>query len=137
MNQFQNLKKARKAKATNSMESLRPLHDKVILTNLETGERQSSGGIVIMNDDGKSEGIRSRWAQVYAIGPDQKDVVVGDWVLMEHGRWTTAADLKLKGQDAFRFWRADEKCILGVSTDGKPPGIKVETIVDIPEDHSK
>jgi len=118
-------------------ESLRPLRDKVILTNLERGERLSHGGIFILDDDGKDAGIRSRWAQVYAIGPDQKDVAVGDWVLMQHGRWTVGADIKLKGQDAFRFWHADEKGMLGVSTTGRPPNISVETIVDIPEDYSK
>ena len=119
------------------MESLRPLRDKVILTNLERGERLSHGGIFILDDDGKDAGIRTRWAQVYAIGPDQKDVAVGDWVLMQHGRWTVGADIKLKGSDAFRFWRADTEGMLGVSTDGKPPGITVETIVDIPEAPTK
>ena len=134
MNQFQNLKLATKNQRVNNMgESLRPLRDKVILTNLERGERQSAGSIVIMNDDGKDTGIRARWGQVYAIGPEQKDVAVGDWVLMQHGRWTTGADVKLKGSDAFRFWHADTKGMLGISTSGKPAGIRVETIVDIPE----
>lgn len=140
MNQFQNLQKAPKPRAkaaTNMSESLVPLRDKVILTNLERGERLSHGGIYIMNDDGKDAGIRTRWAQVYAIGPDQKDVAVGDWVLMQHGRWTVGADLKLKDQDAVRFWRADTEGMLAISTNGRPPNISVETIVDIPEDHSK
>ena len=34
-------------------ERLRPLKDNVILTNLETGERVSAGGIVIPDDDGR------------------------------------------------------------------------------------
>ena len=33
-------------------ESLRPLRDNVILTNLERGERLSASGIVIIDDDG-------------------------------------------------------------------------------------
>ena len=111
-------------------ESLRPLRDNVILTNLERGERLSASGIVIIDDDGKDTGIRSRWAQVYAIGPEQKDVEVGDWVLMQHGRWTKGADLKLEGKEKFRFWKADPKGILGVSTVGKPNNIEVQTIVD-------
>ncbi len=117
-------------------ESLRPLRDKVILTNLERGERLSSSGIVILDDDGKDSGIRARWAQVYAVGPEQKDVNVGDWVLMQHGRWTVGADLRLKGQAEVRFWRADVKGMLGVS-ETRPPNISVETIVDVAEDYSK
>mgnify|MGYP001430928193 CR=1 FL=1 len=111
-------------------ESLRPLKDNVILTNLERGERKSAGGIVILDDDGKDSGIRARWGQVYAVGSEQKDVKVGDWVLMQHGRWTKGADVKLKGRDAFRFWKADLKGMLGVSTSGKPPNITVETVVN-------
>ena len=111
-------------------ERLRPLKDNVILTNLETGERVSAGGIVIPDDDGKSSGVRARWGQVYAVGPKQKDVKVGDWVLMQHGRWTTGADIKLKGRDVFRFWKADPKGMLGISEIGKPPNISVETIVN-------
>jgi co-chaperonin GroES (HSP10) len=142
MNQFQNLKLAtnqqpRKQRVNNMGESLRPLRDNVILTNLERGERLSSSGIVILNDDGKDSGIRARWGQVYAVGPEQKDVNVGDWVLMQHGRWTVGADLKLKGSDAVRFWQADTKGILGISTNGRPPNISVETIVDVAEDYSK
>tara|TARA_B110001454_G_scaffold201661_1_gene208218 strand:- start:29 stop:373 length:345 start_codon:yes stop_codon:yes gene_type:complete len=110
-------------------ESLRPIKDGVILTNLERGERLSSSGIIIMDDNGKDSGIRPRWAQVYAVGPEQKDVKVGEWILMQHGRWTPGADLQLKGRDAFRFWKADPKGMLGISTNGRPPNIAVETIV--------
>ena len=110
-------------------ESLRPLRDGVILTNLERGERLSASGIIIPDDDGKDTGIRARWAQVYAVGQEQKDVKVGEWILMQHGRWTKGADIKLKGRDAFRFWKADPKGMLGISTNGKPPSIAVETIV--------
>jgi co-chaperonin GroES (HSP10) len=112
------------------MEKLRPLRDNVIVINFERGERKSAGGIIIADDDGKDHGIRARWAEVYAIGPEQEDVKVGDWILMQHGRWTTGQDLTLKGQEPFRIWRADAKGILGVSTNGRPEGIQVETILD-------
>ena len=134
MNEFQNLKQSNNQNQTrtrNKMrESLRPIKDGVILTNLERGERKSAGGIVIPDDDGKSSGVRARWGQVYAVGPKQKDVKVGDWVLMQHGRWTTGADIKLKGRDVFRFWKADPEGMLGISEIGKPPNIAVETIVN-------
>ena len=115
-------------------ESLRPLRSNVIVTNLERGERKSAGGIIIPDDDGKSSGVRARWAQVYAIGPEQKDVKVGEWILIQHGRWTRGADLKLEGREKFRFWKADPEGIFGISTVGKPEGIEVETILDEPSD---
>ena len=119
-------------------ESLRPLRSNIIVTNLEKGERLSTSGIIIPNDDGKDTGIRPRWAQVYAVGPEQKDVEVGQWILIQHGRWTRGADLKLEGKDKFRFWKADPKGIYGISTNGRPSNISVETHVDSPsEDTTK
>tara|TARA_B110001454_G_scaffold191864_1_gene191780 strand:+ start:800 stop:1171 length:372 start_codon:yes stop_codon:yes gene_type:complete len=113
-------------------ETLRPLRDNVIVINFERGERKSAGGIIIADDDGKEHGIRARWAEVYAVGPEQKDVEVGDWILMGHGRWTTGQNLTLNGQKPFRIWRADIEGILGVSTVGRPKNIQVETHVDEP-----
>mgnify|MGYP003630789757 FL=1 len=140
MNEFQNLKqrnnKNQTTRRNNHMsESLRPLRDNVLLTNLETGERLSTNGIIIPNDDGTDTGIRARWGQVFAVGPEQTDVKVGEWVLMQHGRWTKGADLKLKGSEKLRFWRADTKGMLGIS-ETRPPNIKVETVVDIPSEAS-
>lgn len=113
-------------------ESLRPLRSNVIVTNLERGERLSAGGIIIVDDDGKDHGIRPRWAQVYAVGPEQKDVKVGEWILIQHGRWTRGADLKLEVREKFRFWKADPEGIFGISTIGRPPNIAVETHLDEP-----
>ena len=115
-------------------ESLRPLRENVIVTNLEKGERLSANGIIIPDDDGKDTGIRARWAQVYAVGPEQKDVEVGQWILIQHGRWTVGADLKLEGREKFRFWNEKKKGILGISTTGKPANISVETHVDVPSE---
>ena len=136
MNEFQHLKQSNNQNQTrkrnNMSESLRPLRSTVIVTNLERGERLSESGIIIPDDDGKDSGIRARWAQVYAIGPEQKDVEVGQWILMQHGRWTRGVDLKLEGKDKFRFWKADPKGMLGVSTNGRPKNIQVETPLDEP-----
>ena len=55
---------------------------------MQFDERITNGGIIILNDDMKSSGIRPRWAKVYAIGPEQKDVQVGQYILISHGRWT-------------------------------------------------
>ena len=46
---------------------------------------------------GKSEGIRPRWGKVYSVGEDITDIVPGQWVLIENGRWTRM--LKVKQDD--------------------------------------
>jgi co-chaperonin GroES (HSP10) len=70
-------------------EKLRPLKDTILVHGMEFRERISRGGIILMNDDMKSAGIRPRWAQVYALGPDVKaDIKVGDYIMIAHGRWS-------------------------------------------------
>lgn len=66
---------------------------KVLVTELEYGERKTAGGIVLTNDDGKLRGIRSRWAKVYAVGEDITDIKEGEWILIEHGRWSRTIEV--------------------------------------------
>ena len=70
------------------------LNDSVIVEDMVFDERLSNGGIVLLNDNGKGTGIRPRWGRVYAIGPKQSDVQVGDWVFVAHGRWTRGIDIE-------------------------------------------
>lgn len=108
------------------MAQLKPLGDKIILTNIEKGEKVTKGGIIIADDSTMSageRGIRPRWAEVYAIGPKQQDVNVGDWVLMEHGRWTEEHQLTGDNGEKISVWMGDPNGILGVSTDGKPENL--------------
>ena len=72
----------------------KPLNDSVIVTDMTFDERFTTGGIVLLNDNGKSTGIRPRWGQVYAVGPEQKDIRVGSWVCVAHGRWTRGIDIE-------------------------------------------
>ena len=77
---------------------LRALRDHVLVTDMKFGGRQLSSGIVLMDDDGKSDGIRPRWCQVFAVGPEQQDIQVGQWILVAHGRWTRANDIEIDGE---------------------------------------
>lgn len=61
---------------------------KVIVQDLDFGERTTAGGIVLRTDNGKLAGIRSRWAKVYAVGDGINDVKPGQWILIDHGRWS-------------------------------------------------
>jgi co-chaperonin GroES (HSP10) len=92
-------------------EQLRPLNDAVIVSDMTFDQRLSRGGIVLLNDNGSTAGIRPRWGQVYAVGPDQTDVTVGEWVLVAHGRWTRGIDIEDEdGKKTLR--RVDPKDIM-------------------------
>jgi co-chaperonin GroES (HSP10) len=79
-------------------------------------ERISAGGIIIPNDDMKNSGIRPRWGRVYAIGPEQKDVQVGQYILISHGRWTRGITIEdSSGEHTIR--KVDNNDILMVSNE--------------------
>lgn len=95
-------------------EKLRPINDHIVVTDMNFDTRLSTGGIYIPGDNGTTRGIRPRWGHVYAVGPDQHDVQVGQWVLVAHGRWTRGLKIEDEtGQKDIR--RVDPKDILLVS----------------------
>ena len=97
--------------ATNEIPGIRALHDHVIVRDMSFDGRQLASGIVLLGDDGKTDGIRPRWAQVYAVGPDQQDISVDQWVLIEHGRWTRGLKVLIEGEE-FVIRRADPDGII-------------------------
>jgi hypothetical protein len=100
--------------APHKIDSIRALNDSVIVEDMEFTGRQLSSGIILMNDNGTTAGIRPRWGRVYAIGPDQKDVQVGQWICVAHGRWTRGLDIE-DASGARTIRRVDPKDILLVS----------------------
>lgn len=92
-------------------EQLKPLKDAVIVSDMSFDERLSSGGIVLVKDNGKSSGIRPRWGRVYAVGPDQHDIKIGTWICVEHGRWTRGIEIEDEhGKQTLR--RVDPKDVM-------------------------
>jgi len=74
--------------------SLRALNDSVIVADMAFQGRTLSSGIILHNDNGTTAGIRPRWGQIYAVGPEQRDVRPGQWVCVAHGRWTRGLDIE-------------------------------------------
>jgi co-chaperonin GroES (HSP10) len=112
---------------------LRPLRDRIIVHNMHFGEQRSSGGIVILGDDGKDRGIYPRWGQVFAVGPDHKEEFdVGDWVLVEHGRWTRGIELDPEDGESTTIRMVDNNCILMWAKE-KPEAINIAKSVDVPQ----
>lgn len=72
---------------------LRALHDHILVCDMQFDSRISHGGILLLSGDRKLEGIHPRWARVYAVGPDQQEVRVGQYVCVAHGRWTRGIEI--------------------------------------------
>jgi co-chaperonin GroES (HSP10) len=118
-------------------ETIVPINDNVLVSGMSFEEQQTASGIIIQNDDGKLEGIRPRWGCVWAIGPDQHDVNVGDWVLIEHGRWTrNILTVDHDNQTEIYIRRIDPTAMMAI-TDSKPTDINIgaNTMPDTSENY--
>jgi co-chaperonin GroES (HSP10) len=93
-----------------------PLKKRVLVSDMHFGETKSKGGIILTDDDGSEGGIHPRWGKVYAIGNQQEDVKVGEWVMVSHGRWSRGFKIKKKGVE-LEVRMIDENDILLVSDD--------------------
>lgn len=100
---------------TRAQGTIKALRDHVIVEDMHFGERVSRGGIVLLGDDAKSTGIRPRWARVYSTGHKQQDISVGQWVLVEHGRWTRGVQLTEPSDKQVVIRRVEVDAILAVS----------------------
>jgi len=112
-----------------SRDQLKPLNDSVIVSDMVFDERISTGGIILVNDNGKSTGIRPRWGRVYAVGPDQHDIRVGTWICVEHGRWTRGIDIEDEtGKQTLR--RVDPKDIM-MESDELPDDVTFSSAIHV------
>ena len=114
------------------VQRLRALRDTVLVADMHFDQRQLSSGIILPNDDGKSSGIRPRWARVYATGPEHDLVRVGQWVCVAHGRWTRGIEIQdPTGTHTIR--RIDPADILLVSDHEPDTDDTMSTAVVVPE----
>jgi len=91
-----------------------PLKKRVLVSDMHFGETRTKGGIILTDDDGSESGIHPRWGKVYAIGDQQEDVTVGQWVMVSHGRWSRGFKIKKQGVE-LEVRMIDENDILLVS----------------------
>ena len=103
--------------------TLTPLKDKVFVTDINFDEEVTSGGIVLKSDNGKGEGVKPRWGRVWAIGPEQEDVKVGQWILMEHARWTREFQHEAEDGTITKLHMADLNAMMLVA-DEKPHSVQ-------------
>jgi co-chaperonin GroES (HSP10) len=96
-----------------------PTKNNVLVKDMDFGERMTLGGIIIIDDDKKGQGIRPRWAQVVAVGRLQEDVKPGEYILVAHGRWTRGLDMTDENGETTTVRLVDPKDIL-LSSDEAP-----------------
>lgn len=102
---------------------LKPIHNRVLVSDMAFGEQKTKGGIIIGDDDGTSRGIYPRWGKVYAKGPENvDDYDVGDWILVEHGRWTRGINLVQSDGTKVEIRMVEAESVLGVS-DERPDDV--------------
>jgi co-chaperonin GroES (HSP10) len=99
-----------------------PIGDKILVSHMDFGMEKTAAGIYVPSDDGKTQGIRPRWGKVWAIGPNQHDVKVGEWILIEHGRWTRKYEIEQEDGTILKVHGVDNKAVM-ISADEKPSDV--------------
>jgi hypothetical protein len=96
------------------------LPETFFVKNLELGQRKTSSGIYIPEENMKlnQRFIKPRWCQVYKKADDITDFEVGDWLLLKHGHWSTALNI-IVGGEKVKIWyitpKNRKKGILAIS----------------------
>ena len=94
--------------------NLRPLLNGIFFQFTEeatpsTFVNTTKSGIMIAQGKGDQSNV-PRWGKVTDIGPDVFDVAVGDYVLVDAGKWTVNFEV-----DGARTWKTDESHVLIIS----------------------
>lgn len=97
-----------------------PLKDNIMFRFLdESGggkgkfnDRTLASGIIIAQTDMQQK--QPRWGEVLAVGPDVRDLKVGEYILVEGLMWTFGTEIE--GQ---KMWKTDEGQIIFVTDDVK------------------
>jgi|TARA_B110000305_G_C19028045_1_gene442463 co-chaperonin GroES (HSP10) len=118
--------------------NLRAINDRVLVTDMDFGDQVTKGGIIIKSDDGETRGIYPRWGKVFSKGPKNVDLYeVGQWILVEHGRWTRGINIDLEnGTDEFTVRMVEAESVLGWSEE-KPDDIRIGDEIDLSGDSAR
>ena len=104
--------------------TLKPIHNRVIVSDMHFGEQKTKSGLILRDDNGTSRGIYPRWAKVHAKGPENNDdYTVGDWILIEHGRWTRGIDVD-DGNTTTNLRMVEAESVIGFSKE-KPDDVMI------------
>jgi len=103
---------------------VRPLSKDILVYDMDLGEQKTSAGIIIQSDDGKAHGVKPRWARIYKVGERcELDVKPGQWILIEHGRWTRKIKID-DGESIKEVQKVEVSSIMAVA-DEKPTDVYI------------
>lgn len=93
---------------------LETLHKNIIFKFVEeiTSSRfvnSTKSGLIISSKDTAQSSV-PRWGEVTQIGPEVLDISVGDFILIEAGKWTPGFYV-----ENVRYWKTDEDKVMAVS----------------------
>ena len=104
--------------------SVTAIGNRVLVTHMDFGEQKTAGGLIISSDDGQTRGIYPRWGKVYNKGPkNNDDYEVGQWILVEHGRWTRGYKVD-NGEEEIELRMIEAESILAYSQD-RPEDVRM------------
>jgi co-chaperonin GroES (HSP10) len=98
------------------VKGIKALSKDVLVIDMDMGEQKTAGGLIIQSDDGKAHGVKPRWAKVYKVGSEIDFVKEGQWILIEHGRWTRKIKID-DGEGEKEFQKVEIKSIIAVANE--------------------
>ena len=98
------------------VKGIKALSKDVLVINMDMGEQKTAGGLIIQSDDGKAHGVKPRWAKVYKVGWEIDFIKEGQWILIEHGRWTRKIKID-DGEGEKEFQKVETKSIIAVANE--------------------
>lgn len=103
----------------------RAIGNRVLVTDMHFGDQTTASGLIIKSDDGTTRGVYPRWGKVYSKGPNNKDEYeVGQWILVEHGRWTRGIKLDTEEDGEIEIRMVEAESVLAYS-DEKPSDVRI------------
>ena len=104
------------ASSAKKVKGIKALSKDVLVINMDMGEQKTAGGLIIQSDDGKAHGVKPRWAKVYKVGSEIDFIKEGQWILIEHGRWTRKIKID-DGEGEKEFQKVETKSIIAVANE--------------------
>jgi len=92
-----------------------------IMVDKPSGFKQTKSGLFIADKDKDISGVRSRWFKLYSVGEEIDWVREGQYVYVEHGRWSNG----VKVDNETTIYLLDNNCLLLVS-DEVPEGLDID-----------
>lgn len=105
-----------------------PIRDHVLVSDMDFGEQVTASGIIFRSDNGKSAGVRPRWGRVWAVGPEQTEVAVGEWIMIEHGRWTRTIEVEQDDGSILELRRVEIGAIM-MASDERPNDVDLRDAI--------